>query len=421
MAISTDVSTEPSQEPIASCDTALSCLMRLAERQGDDPQIEALRRRVVVDGNSLPASRLIKLAEEFGLQGEFTQLDWQALTSEVLSHPILVFLKNTNVVVVVGSAAGKTVSVWDPLHSDGQVFPVPRQEFERAWSGYTLIMTRQPPAPAPASAGSGSESPNSLRERGSRRARKVDEQMLPTGAPAARRAMSGRLAAIGVAAAVGVGVLVFMRTVPDNGATSATKPQGTDQTVAGSGFATAETVAHSADRSATSAPIGLAEETATGAAAPASPKPAGGPTAAVATASGAAASEAGSVAIPPEPPAEPTPAMATPAVNGTATPLSAAALSTDEIAALVARGDVLFGKGDLAAARLFYERAADAGDGPAAVRLGETFDPVFLDRAQLRGVRGQAQTALSWYRRARDLGVADAEVLLKSLEANLER
>jgi TPR repeat protein len=86
--------------------------------------------------------------------------------------------------------------------------------------------------------------------------------------------------------------------------------------------------------------------------------------------------------------------------------------------ALVARGDALFGKGDLAAARLVYEHAADAGDGQAALRLGETFDPVFLDHAHLSGVPGDSGTAMSWYRRARELGAADADVLIKSLEAN---
>ena len=100
-------------------------------------------------------------------------------------------------------------------------------------------------------------------------------------------------------------------------------------------------------------------------------------------------------------------------------PLSSAEprLSDPEIAALVARGDVLFGTGDLAAARTFYERAADAGDAQAAVRLGETYDPSFLDRAHLHGVRGNVVLALAWYRRARDLGAAEAEVLLNSLEA----
>src|SRR6202035_3345627 len=52
-------------------------------------------------------------------------------------------------------------------------------------------------------------------------------------------------------------------------------------------------------------------------------------------------------------------------------------LSAAEIAGLLARGDWLFATGDVASARLLYERAADAGEGRAAVRLGETFDPVF--------------------------------------------
>ena len=84
--------------------------------------------------------------------------------------------------------------------------------------------------------------------------------------------------------------------------------------------------------------------------------------------------------------------------------------------ALLARGDTLLSVGDVASARLFYERAADAGGGLAAIRLGETFDPLFLDRVHLSGVRGDPAAASFWYHRARDLGATDAEVLLKALE-----
>ena len=89
-----------------------------------------------------------------------------------------------------------------------------------------------------------------------------------------------------------------------------------------------------------------------------------------------------------------------------------------EIATLLARGDALLSTGDMTSARLFYQRAADAGAGLAAVRLGETFDPAFLDRAHVRGTRGDPGQAVAWYRRARDLGVTDAEVLLKALQNN---
>jgi hypothetical protein len=84
-------------------------------------------------------------------------------------------------------------------------------------------------------------------------------------------------------------------------------------------------------------------------------------------------------------------------------------LSNEEIAALVTRGDDLVGVGDIASARLFYAHAVEAGDGRAALRMGATFDPAFLDRAGIRGIAGNQREALSWYRRARDLGQAEAE------------
>jgi TPR repeat protein len=64
---------------------------------------------------------------------------------------------------------------------------------------------------------------------------------------------------------------------------------------------------------------------------------------------------------------------------------------------------------------LFYERAADAGDSAAALRLGATFDPNFLGRAGVRGDPGDPARAESWYRRARDLGDAAAAERLNNL------
>jgi hypothetical protein len=95
-------------------------------------------------------------------------------------------------------------------------------------------------------------------------------------------------------------------------------------------------------------------------------------------------------------------------------------LSAEEIAELLARGDILFQRGDVASARLFYERAADAGDGRAALRAGTTFDPTFLDRDVLRGMHGDRAEARLWYRRASELGEGEAERRLKNLETNRE-
>ena len=127
--------------------------------------------------------------------------------------------------------------------------------------------------------------------------------------------------------------------------------------------------------------------------------------------------------------AAPTPVAPTPdtapavAMIGPATPPderrgSTSKISAAEISSLLTRGDSLFGVGDVTSARLYYERAADAGDAQAALRLGESYDPSFLAWARLNGVRGDPVVATRWYRRARELGNPEAEILLKSLHAN---
>ena len=52
------------------------------------------------------------------------------------------------------------------------------------------------------------------------------------------------------------------------------------------------------------------------------------------------------------------------------------------------------------------------------MRLGQTFDPVYLDHFHLRGLRGDPGTAVFWYRRARDLGATVVASRLERLETN---
>jgi len=96
-------------------------------------------------------------------------------------------------------------------------------------------------------------------------------------------------------------------------------------------------------------------------------------------------------------------------------------LPAGQVAALLGRGDVLFSAGDIASARLFYQRAAEAGDAGAAIRLGETYDPVFLLRTHLNGVRGDTAAAAHWYGRARELGAPDADILLSGIIAKKDQ
>jgi hypothetical protein len=89
---------------------------------------------------------------------------------------------------------------------------------------------------------------------------------------------------------------------------------------------------------------------------------------------------------PREPNARTTPDLAPAARVNTGVPPAAAGatLSSGDVAVLLARGDSLFGTGDcpgdLVSSRLFYERAAAAGSGEAALRLGESYDPHFLEK-----------------------------------------
>jgi hypothetical protein len=83
---------------------------------------------------------------------------------------------------------------------------------------------------------------------------------------------------------------------------------------------------------------------------------------------------------------------------------------------LLARGDAFLEVGDIASARLYYERAADAESGPAALRMGATFDTVFTRRAFLGAFTADPEKALFWYRRARELGVGEAEQRIKALQ-----
>jgi hypothetical protein len=100
----------------------------------------------------------------------------------------------------------------------------------------------------------------------------------------------------------------------------------------------------------------------------------------------------------PDVPAVPAPSAASsrPVTEPPVAPAPATArshLSTQEIAEFLARGDTLLRQGDVTSARLFYERAADAGDGQVALQLGATSDPTLRGLDVLRGVSGDATEA----------------------------
>ena len=85
--------------------------------------------------------------------------------------------------------------------------------------------------------------------------------------------------------------------------------------------------------------------------------------------------------------------------------LPASADDASEIAAKMKIGAELMASGDITAARMMFERAAEAGEAAAAFALAETYDPVVLRRLRLRGgIAPDVALARRWYEKARDLG-----------------
>ena len=94
----------------------------------------------------------------------------------------------------------------------------------------------------------------------------------------------------------------------------------------------------------------------------------------------------------------------------TATPLSA-----DEIAARIGRSSDFLKNGDFAAARLLLRRAAESGSADAALMLGKTFDPLYLNELGAVGIQPDIEQCRLWYEKAAELGSAAAAQRLANL------
>jgi hypothetical protein len=123
--------------------------------------------------------------------------------------------------------------------------------------------------------------------------------------------------------------------------------------------------------------------------------------------------------IAPEPPPQRQAAPLFTPAPAKAPPPPAPDLPTEERARaerMLAQGMRHLEQGNISAARMFFQRAAEAGLATAAVRMGATYDPAELTRVDaLSGVAPDRGEARKWYERARDLGSRDAEARLLRL------
>jgi hypothetical protein len=100
-----------------------------------------------------------------------------------------------------------------------------------------------------------------------------------------------------------------------------------------------------------------------------------------------------------------------PAAEAAATeqPAAAEAQGSPEAARLLARASALLGQGNIGAARIVLERAAETGSAQAIFMLAETYDPLALSTWRTYGTRGDATKARELYAKAHAGGIQEAK------------
>jgi hypothetical protein len=91
------------------------------------------------------------------------------------------------------------------------------------------------------------------------------------------------------------------------------------------------------------------------------------------------------------------------------------ALEPDELKLLTKQGEQFALAGDLATARILFQRAAEAGDAAAAVALGTTYDPIVLKELRVVGLGADVEKARGLYRVAESQGSVEARQRLHAL------
>jgi hypothetical protein len=399
---------------VVSRDTVLSCLALLSGSSSiqlkPPPFWRRQHRRPV-----LPIETVVEIASGLGLAARWVRLDWKLLQFSLADHPVLLILKNTNAVVAIGIAGhdNDAIFVADPLHL-GDVLRLRRSDVEHAWAGEALTIAK--PAAMDDADVIDATAPEP-QQRSGESCRALASFVSHSSAPRSpRRPLSGSIGrSLRIACLAGFSSVALIRPTADPGA--GPREAGwqfssvTASPVSNTESAPQPTQAVSVARPDQAAiPDAPSEPAAISARQPSLERVAAFANTGPAPGSSDLEQSSAPAAPPPSPP-EPEPAV-TPAV-----PRAGPRRSAD-LAALVAQGDRYLERGDVGPARLFYRQAAEDGGALAALRLGETYDPLFLELARLRGVPSDLDQSILWYRRARDLGSAEAASLLKSLHAN---
>ena len=135
--------------PPISLRTALFCLGRLNGKASEITGRSTLRVGDNAENDVLSRERLIEIAGDHELEAKLIHLGWQELQASVRTQPVLLVLRNGNIVVAVANGTNRVeeIVVSDPLYCNGEDFFLPRDALEVAWGGIALVVKRFPTGP----------------------------------------------------------------------------------------------------------------------------------------------------------------------------------------------------------------------------------------------------------------------------------
>jgi hypothetical protein len=96
-------------------------------------------------------------------------------------------------------------------------------------------------------------------------------------------------------------------------------------------------------------------------------------------------------------------------------------ISPEEEKAMLERALGILQNGDIAAARLLFQRLADKGSARGALAMAKTYDPEVLTGMSIFGLVPDPAKAAEWYARAAEMGNEQAQERLATLNARAER
>ena len=129
----------------ACAQTAVRCLATVARHHGVDTSAERLIHDFVLGNEEPQLPFLLRMAREIGMRAKVATLAWDDLFGLGDAFPVLVRLKNGNMMLAVGTGTrGSTrlVLLQDPLAEDAGVLTLDEHRFTGAWDGTVVFVKR---------------------------------------------------------------------------------------------------------------------------------------------------------------------------------------------------------------------------------------------------------------------------------------